>query len=437
MRILTIAKELGPGGTERAAQNCTRAYRAAGHEVAVLGIDKGGSRAEAMQAEGIPVWIGGYSPAEVDAAVLQAVAWQPQFVHIHRTGHADAVSASALRRLREAAANRLPVIETNHFSRSDRTDDRRLIDLHIHMSEWCLWKWQQYSKGLRPAPFGVVLPHLIDTTAFGRVSQPQRASRREALGIPSGAFAFGRLGQPFGAGWSRMVFDAFERFAPAHPDAVLVVIGLPEMYRARIAALPEAIRARVLDRPFVHGDAALRESYSALDCFLHAKQIGESFGYVLIESMLCECPVISLSTPARDNSQLEVVGHERGGLMVTDTDSMVQAMERMHADESLRRRLAAGGARWVRENYAWEVVAPRLLRLVELTASTNDPVALRERLRADGFVTSVSSQRVDQLMSNVMGRNRAMTRLAMRLGHQPMLYRGFVAAKRVVTRYRG
>ena len=94
-----------------------------------------------------------------------------------------------------------------------------------------------------------------------------------------------------------MVFDAFERFAPAHPDAVLVVIGLPEMYRARIAALPEAIRARVLDRPFVHGDAALRESYSALDCFLHAKQIGESFGYVLIESMLCECPVISLSTP--------------------------------------------------------------------------------------------------------------------------------------------
>src|SRR4030095_1444564 len=122
MRILTIAKELGPGGTERAAQNCTRAYRAAGHEVAVLGIDKGGSRAEAMQAEGIPVWIGGYSPAEVDAAVVQAAAWQPQFVHIHRTGHADAVSASALRRLREAAANRLPVIETNHFSRSDRTD---------------------------------------------------------------------------------------------------------------------------------------------------------------------------------------------------------------------------------------------------------------------------------------------------------------------------
>ena len=49
-----------------------------------------------------------------------------------------------------------------------------------------------------------------------------------------------------------------------------------------------------------------------MDGFLHVSRIGESFGMVLCEAMLCGVPVVTLSTPLKDNSQLEVVGPRRG-----------------------------------------------------------------------------------------------------------------------------
>jgi len=443
MRILTIARELGPGGTERAAQNCTQAYRRAGHDVAVLGLDKGGSRALALQSQGIPVWIGGYQAHEIDAAVARASDWQPDLVHIHRPGSCDPRTADVLRRIKAASAGRrVAVIETNHFSRSDRTDDRLLVDVHMHMSKWCLWKWQQWSRGLRPQPVGVVLPHMIDVSAFvGRSDAANgtsgsdgtadlRRARRMAMGIPDGAFAFGRIGQPFPTGWSPIIFDAFERVAGSHPQAVLVVIGLPESLRQRVNALPAGIRSRVIECPFLNSDTELAEAYAALDCFLHAKEIGESFGYVLIESMLCGTPVITLSTPTRDNSQVEVIGHEIGGLVVADLPNMIDAMSRMITDRTMCRRLGAAGAQSVRERFATDVVAPKLLRLAELAMAQGERESLRSALEHEGLITSVPTQEIDALMNNVLGRTSLRARLIKRLAHRPGFYGAFVRIKK-------
>jgi hypothetical protein len=55
-------------------------------------------------------------------------------------------------------------------------------------------------------------------------------------------------------------------------------------------------------------------------------KIGESFGFVLAEALLCGCPVVTLSTPFKDNAQFEVVGDKIGGYCSTSVQDFVKRL---------------------------------------------------------------------------------------------------------------
>ena len=59
MRFLTIVYGLGPGGTERAAQNYSEGYKLLGHDVLVFSHDSGGPRVQELLDNDIGVLIGG------------------------------------------------------------------------------------------------------------------------------------------------------------------------------------------------------------------------------------------------------------------------------------------------------------------------------------------------------------------------------------------
>lgn len=103
-----------------------------------------------------------------------------------------------------------------------------------------------------------------------------------------------------------MIF-AFQAVAQAEPRAWLAVCGLPESLQAMVSKLPEAIRSRIIELPMTDSDEELSRYYGLMDVFVHVSEKGESFGMVLCEAMLSGAPVTTLSTPLRDNSQIEVV----------------------------------------------------------------------------------------------------------------------------------
>jgi glycosyltransferase involved in cell wall biosynthesis len=423
MRILTIVRELGPGGTQRAAQTRSISYRDRGHDVAVLSTDMSGPREENIRKAGLEVWIGGSTPDEREAAIQQALAWKPDVVHMHRTGRPERKYTQVLRRLKEAASGRLPALEVNHFGRIDYSDDRHLFDVHLQLSRWCLWKFYQWSRGLDPQPLGVVAPHLIASAAFHPAGPDAGRAFRVEHGIAEDAIVFGRVGQPYEAKWHPIIFDAFVPVARRHPKAYLVIVGAPESYADRIAQLPADVRDRVVQPPFLHGDDKLRACYAAMDVFLHAAYIGESFGQVLGESLLCHVPIISLSTPAKDNSQLEVVGHERGGLIVNDCASMIEAMERLIDDAPLRQRFAEQGCAYTKEHFDVPPLTDHLLEITRHVIEHEDRAKLRQALDDAGIITRVSWPDLRALMADSMGRVPLRERIKMHLVHMPWLYR--------------
>jgi glycosyltransferase involved in cell wall biosynthesis len=383
--------------------------------VAVYAYAGGGVRADELAEAGIPTFVG-------ESAWEDALAWGATLLHIHREGPTDAESGRLLRRF--AAAPTPPrVIETNVFGRVDTSPDRTLIDVHLHLSAWCLWRWRRWARGLLEQPLGAVVPYAVDTDRFSRSSEEQRQSFRQSLGVPPGAVLFGRIGQPSEWKWHHSLFTAFGRVASARPEAYLFVVGLPDELRPALEGLPPDVARRVVEVPFLHGDDALRTAYSAMDAFVHAAEIGETFGMVLAESMLCETPVVTLSRPARDNSQLEVVGHEVGGLIAAGPRGLAEGMERLAADPDLRARLGRQGAARVRQRFALPGVMAPLLRIAEQAVEAPSRETLRAWLAsAPDITTEVPDAEIEALLEGQIGRLTLVERAQRALIHRPEIH---------------
>jgi glycosyltransferase involved in cell wall biosynthesis len=438
MRILTIVHNLDVGGAQGSAKNASLAYVERGQQVAVLAFRGGGPRVEPLRAAGVEVFVGGETDDDFKPALEAAMAWGPEVLHVHRSGHADESMLRIIRAIKASATRRIAVIETNIFGRVDASADVAEIDVHMLLTRYCLWKWRRWARGLTPPPIGAVAPNIVRSDGF----YPERVETREAFraehGIPQDAIVFGRVGQPIRAKWSYAAFQAFIKFARQHPSAWFVAVGLPGAYEAYVNGIEPDVRRRIVVIDFLHGEAALRACYAALDVFLHSARIGESFGIVLAEAMLCERSVITLSTPAHDNSQLEVVGHERGGLVAANVDAMVEAMGNLADDPALRQRLGRQGRQWCLQHYDSPVVGGIMLRIAELALQHDDRAPLRAALEREPLLTTqVTDAEIHALLGRSIGRPSVVERVQVWMVHAPAVYRCWRIVRRVQRTLRG
>jgi glycosyltransferase involved in cell wall biosynthesis len=141
-------------------------------------------------------------------------------------------------------------------------------------------------------------------------------------------------------------------------DATLVVLG-EGSERARLESLAREIGTRLL-LPGRVGDVAavLRRA----DLLVHAAR-WEGFGLALLEAMLCGLPVVA----TRVSSIPEIVWDGDTGLLVPPDDpgALRAALERLLADEPLRRRLGEAGRERARTEFSVERMARRTLAVYE------------------------------------------------------------------------
>jgi hypothetical protein len=157
-----------------------------------------------------------------------------------------------------------------------------------------------------------------------------------------------------------------------------------------------------------------------MDGFLHLSRIGESFGMVLCEAMLCGVPVVTLSTPLKDNSQLEVVGHGVGGLVALAAEAVPDAMVALIGDAGLRASVRAGGAGWVRERFAVGRISGRAIEIYEALLSGR-PL---DRPNPD-------RRWIEMMLARGLGRRPTLADgLAFRALHTPLIYRAYLALAR-------
>jgi phosphatidyl-myo-inositol alpha-mannosyltransferase len=219
------------------------------------------------------------------------------------------------------------------------------------------------------------LANRIDTRIA--VSEQARVTAQRWLGgeytivpngvfVPDGAEAAGRE--------NRVVFIG--RHEPRKGMQILLR-AWPEIHRRTGARLrlvgadPLAVRMvlnreRVSDEGIdilgVLSDDDLTAELLAAKVLVASSLGGESFGMVLTRALACAVPVVASDIPG----YRAVVEPEIGMLFPPgDREALAAAVVDVLADEPLRARRGRAGRELVRERYAWETIAGRLLEIYE------------------------------------------------------------------------
>lgn len=419
MKILTVVNDLNQGGTQRAAQTFSLEYARRGHQVTVLAHNGGGVRQSVIEEQGIPVHAVS-DQLTVQRAIADCLAERPDVVHFHREGRYYPREAWLLDQL---GGDNRPVVESSHFGYADFSPEAKKIGAHMHLSRWCLWRWQRWLGGV-PA-CGVIVPNPVDTNRFVRPPESEvQAYRRHVLGVPDDAFVCGRVTQMGSANWHPAMFVAFRDLAEKEPNAYLVTIGLPESCDRQIAALPQAIRKRVVRRPTVDDDRELSCFYAALDVFVHAPVRGETFGLVLAEAMLCGTPVITVNTPHAGNSQGDVVGHLEGGYVALSSRWLSDTLRIAFDNPEQLARMSSRGRESIIDRFCAEKVSDQSLRTMTHLLEAPDGKSAEQRMQADDQLqTTVDPEDLRELLHTGVGRASPVELAMMRLKCNPWIYR--------------
>lgn len=347
-KILTIVYVLHKGGTERVAQNFAEAYLLLGHDSRVLVTEELGVRADELKTLGIKIYEFNNDDME------QIKLWSPDIVHVHSLGmKADKVNLFFDNMLPE-----IQVVESNVFSTPSPYE--QYLDVSLQLSEWCNWIYNKQKHDCK----SLILPNPVNTKSFYRSAPDRIESFRHKYGIHHNEIVLGRIGQSFVGKWSDMLVDLFCELCKTFDNLKLLVVNPSEPVYSQISVQSSDIRDKIIIINQIIGDDSLRDCYSSIDIFIHIADQGESFGLVLTEAMLCEVPVVTYSTPWGDNSQCEIVGNGKGGLVVTNYYDLRRATVTLIQDLGLRKSLGNAGRESVIAKYDSILVVRKLISLL-------------------------------------------------------------------------
>jgi glycosyltransferase involved in cell wall biosynthesis len=205
----------------------------------------------------------------------------------------------------------------------------------------------------------VVIPNPVDTNAFSYVGNERRGAFRGIYGLTSNDIVIGRIGQSYNGKWSVFLIDIFEELRLSYPQLKLLVVNPPDNITSRIENSNDKSDIILIDS--IYGDENLSDCYSAIDIFVLIAEQGESFGMVLAEALLCETPVVTLSTPWGDNSQGEVVGNGIGGLVAANKKNVMPLVKKLIDEPFLRKKLGDAGRQRVISLYDYKKVSEKSL----------------------------------------------------------------------------
>lgn len=356
-RVQMVFSDCSLGGTSRSALQLGRAWASCGAEIDFrpqLPIHP--SRVEAFRDIGIV-----YADPDRAPSVAEA-----DLVHFHHGGWSRGQIAVARRLVSEAReAEKAPELLThNVFAVADRLLDRwprpRAVGV---LASWGAAQYRvAMGCGLSRAHLAVI-PNAQDAVLFRAPDRRERAESRERHGIDAGRPVVLRVGSPIEQKWSR----DYVRLVTEHPEMYFVFVGVPASLEARLRREPN-----VLLQGLVSSDEELRSYYWCADLFLHLADRGESFGNVILESLLCGTPVVCLARPLRDNGPWEF--RDIPGFMYARSLREVGHVLTLLKDGRLPMTSLTGVGASIHERYSGLAVAGLLRRVMAGETAVNDPL---------------------------------------------------------------
>ena len=336
MKILTVIYSLGKGGTERSAINFAIGYSNLNHDSRILITKELGIRKSVLDANKIKIYqLKSISDQE------EIKSWIPDIVHFHSHG----LKQFEFDKISKLTSN-AKLVETNAFTTP--TPWIKKIDLHLQLTEWCYWRFMRKTKNKYKDKTEIIANPIL-CNDFYRANKKDISKFKKKYGIDKSAFILGRVGQSIDSKWSPSLIKIFDKLCLQNDNLTLLLVN-PSSEVKKAVELSKS-KNNIIIIPIIKDINQMRICYSVINIFLHISKIGESFGYVIAESLLCETPVVTLNTPWADNSQSELVGNRKGGFTIFQKRNFIKAVQMLINDEKLRLSFGIRGRERIRSKY--------------------------------------------------------------------------------------
>jgi len=373
LSVVHAAPELGIGGTQKALQLLVTHFDDERFDVSVIGIERGGERADILRADGYDIFV---ADGDADRLVTYLEDRNVDILHLHGAGAGPTAAPAAQR------ASVPIVVKTDNFGWTDDRPVARHVDRYYFVSRTILLRYLLLNRIPLTSDWWDDYEVLYNPVVEPSSDEDDGVAFREEHGIPADAPLLGKIGRPTPAKWGRITVTAFERVVEQRPDALLALVTPPNEISRELRERGLADHVVTLDRiPPERLDAF----YRAIDVLTHSSAMGETFGYVIAEAFTNETPVVVNANPLRDNAQIEIVDHGETGYVANSTGAYADAtLELLENDQ---RRRAFG--RRARERVLMQYGAP------SITAE------LEREYRALAHESGIGGQPVDRSVTDI------------------------------------
>lgn len=354
IKVLHIVKALGLGGTEKVMQLMVSGLERSRFTPVVFSL-KDGERASRLRQAGIETYIEG----DLFSDILQI---EPDIIHVHRGGWAEGEllrpvikARKHLEAKRRSKGCRIPLVETNVFGRYDASPQGREIDCTLFVSHFCAERFGRQNNIPLTSPRWQVLYNPIDFETIARNTIPPE---QRDFSHP----VAGRISRADPGKWSELAMTWLPEVCARKPDFKYQIIGGIEF--AEHFVCDHGLGEQVDFLPPFIDDRDLATFLNGISIFCHANDTGESFGLVIAEAMAAGLPVITHPAEGlRDNAQLELVDHEKTGLIVNNAQEYAAAVLRLLDNPEEARRMGEAGKKKAGREFAQAVIAAKLEKI--------------------------------------------------------------------------
>ncbi|WP_222537221.1 glycosyltransferase [Pedobacter polysacchareus] len=355
IKIIEAVNQLGLGGTEYALQLYSKFFDKSRFEVTVVALLEGGPRVKLIEDLGIKVTV--LNGNLQDFAELLK---ETDVLHWHGNGILEPDLYQIIKMNKPKI-----VIQTNVFGLFDNST-YDVIDYDLFISKMILVRRMELDKKLKNnfEDKRKVLPYPVDVDHLSNLlPEPPAVLNFKKHKNLNSFFIVGRIGRADDNKFDLISLDGFKIFAEKISNARFLLLGAtPKM-------ITHAQKLGITDKLIIcENTSDLQELlyyYKTIDIFLAASAIGESFGMVIAEAMTAGTPVLTISTEDRDNAQIELVDHQKTGMVAKANQYQIaSALQYLYEDETARTRLSAASKEKIVNAYKAQKITSSLEQLV-------------------------------------------------------------------------
>ena len=199
------------------------------------------------------------------------------------------------------------------------------------------------------------IPNGIDFSRFEPIPKPDKFLNKFKI-HDNIVLYVGRLASNKGL---EVLIKAAPEVLREHPKTTFVFVGEDEGMKELLTeqAKKLGISKNILFTGHIKDEELFLSAFAACDVFVLPSEY-EAFGIVLLEAMACKKPVIG----SHVGGVPEAVGDEGAGLIVeyNDAKALSEEINKLLADQKLRKNMGELGRARVKKNFTWESVVNQI-----------------------------------------------------------------------------